>query len=97
MSNIVNSHKLNKLYQKNSSGKIKQWDISVEEYKDGTVYILTIYGLIDGKNISFLESLLQKYAFNQVFFGNMTSENMSRLNRTLKIHWAIYIKNQFRF
>jgi hypothetical protein len=51
--------------------------------------------LIDGKNISFLESLLQKYAFNQVFFGNMTSEKLSRLNRTLKIQWVIDIKNQF--
>jgi hypothetical protein len=47
------------------------------------------------KDSESIETLLQKYAINELFFGSASKEQINRLNKTLNIQWAIDIKNQF--
>jgi hypothetical protein len=47
------------------------------------------------EDITSLESLLQNYALNQVFFEDIAHEKSQRFNRTLNIQWAIDIANNF--
>ena len=42
-----------------------------------------------------MEHLLQMYALNCCFFGNITKEKFQLLNKTLNIQWALDIKAQF--
>ena len=41
--------KLNTLYGRSKSGKIKQWTVSVIQMGDGTCYVETEHGYVDGK------------------------------------------------
>jgi hypothetical protein len=42
-----------------------------------------------------IESLLQSYALNEVFFVAADQKKLIRLNRTLNIQWALNIAAQF--
>jgi hypothetical protein len=48
-------------------------------------------------DIESMEKLMQQYALNELFFKNATPEKIQRFNRTLKIQWALDIKNQFTY
>lgn len=39
--------------------------------------------------------MIQKYAINQLFFGNISKEQIQNLNKTINIQWAIDLKAQF--
>jgi hypothetical protein len=41
-----------------------------------------------------IEHLLQTHAIKQLFFGNVSKEQIHHLNKTLNIQWAIDIKHQ---
>jgi len=41
----------------------------------------------------YLETLLQKYSLNMLFYSNSFTNKINRLNRTLNIQWAIDITN----
>ena len=46
------------------------------------------------EDINNIELLLQLHALNQLFFEELSEEQIHRFNRTLNIQWAIDIKNQ---
>jgi hypothetical protein len=55
---------------------------------------IAIHAIIDNQNGSeSIEHILQMYALNLIFFGELTEEKIIRFNRPLNIQWAIDIKN----
>lgn len=48
MAKSLRSHSFDRLY-KQCEGKVQEWDIKVEEQRDGTAIIFTIYGYENGK------------------------------------------------
>ena len=73
---------------------IKGWTdfISLTEVSSELVEnALPLYNL----DFESMEILLQKYALNKVFFENVSSEKLNRLNRSLNIQWALDITNNF--
>ena len=73
---------------------IKGWTdfISLTEVSSELVEnALPLYNL----DFESMEILLQKYALNKVFFENVSSEKLNRLNRSLNIQWALDITKNF--
>ena len=44
--------------------------------------------------ISSIEHILKMYALNQLFFGNLTAEQIKSFNKTFNIQWAMNVKKQ---
>jgi hypothetical protein len=73
---------------------LKGWVENIH-IKDSTFHCLQEALPLIEKDSDSIETLLQKYAINQLFFGDVSKEQINRLNKTLNIQWAIDIKNQF--
>ncbi len=73
---------------------LKGWTESVNlDDVDVTCLQEALHNLVyDSESI---EELLQKYALNELFFGDASKEQINRLNKSLNIQWAIDIKAQF--
>lgn len=73
---------------------LKGWSEAVNEHDaDNTCIQEALCQLAhDSESI---ESLLQKHALHEVFFGNAGREKINQLNRTLNTQWAIDIAAQF--
>ena len=48
------------------------------------------------KDSESIETLLQKYAINQLFFGDASKEKINQLNSTLNIQWFLDIHNSLK-
>jgi hypothetical protein len=92
------NHSLNQVHQFQSDEArlfyLKGWAKAVSEYDaDGTCIQEALSQLA---NVSeSIETLLQKHALHEVFFGNADQQRINRLNRTLNIQWALDIAAQF--
>ena len=73
---------------------LKGWAeaVNLEEVDGNCLQEALPYLVSDSESI---EALMQKYAINQLFFGNVSKEQIHHLNNTLNIQWAIDIKSQF--
>ena len=73
---------------------LKGWAHAVDKKETDSVCVQAALSQLvyDSESI---ETLLQKHALNQLFFGSASKEQINRLNKTLNIQWAIDIKNQF--
>jgi hypothetical protein len=45
-------------------------------------------------DIEFLEHIVYAYSINELLFGKISIDLLTRINRTLNIQWAIDIKNK---
>ncbi len=73
---------------------LKGWAEAVNEYDVDPTCIQQALSQLAHDSES-IETLLQKHALHEVFFGNAGPDKINQLNRTLNIQWALDIVAQF--
>lgn len=69
------------------------WADSLSANEADNACLKKVFPLIVDQN-ECLEILLRKYSKHEIVFGSQNKILMQRINETLKIHWAIDIRNQ---